>query len=229
MPSPSLSPSLTVSDLSSESSWSDLPEASIPDLPPVEESPDKPVKGMPICLACGDPIIREPGARGRVPKYHPEHRPFTAASNGPALRRSNKAEAEATDFINYLKPKLVQIAIMVAMADKYDAFCIMVGIPGFCKNLHSVLQANDTWRAKALSSMSGGSMAGLMLSVLSIGAPIAAHHGLIPGKGIAKILTDMPTSMFKLQKQMAEGEAGLTKLMEEQYEASQKKPDAATT
>src|SRR5262245_59743438 len=46
------------------------------------------------CPTCGEPIIREPGARGRAPKYHPECRPSAQGRRASAPRAVRVSKGE---------------------------------------------------------------------------------------------------------------------------------------
>lgn len=206
-------------------SWDSLPDAQpVVDLPPAPESkPDRTEAVEPgTCAVCREPIVREPGSRGRMPKYHPDCRPLKSAGSSAAAtsRRNSKAEAEADEAIAAFKGLVVKAAMMLAVADKYDAFCIMVSLPQICDNLRGVLIRYDSFRKEFLGIKGGGSIIGLGVSVLMLALPIASHHGLIPSASVAKLLVNMPFTLHKIQQKLAEGEAALTKLMEEQLQAS---------
>lgn len=210
--------------------WDSLaPAEPTPDLAPAEAKPDAPLPGT--CAACGDVIIREPGARGRMPKYHPDCRPTKSASTSSGTssavgtRRSNKIEAEATEALAAFEGLVTKSAIMLSMVDKYDAFCLMVGWSQIKPNLFGVLKKYAGFRKEVLSWQAGGSIAGLIVSVIMVIAPIAAHHGLIPGKHIAQILVNAPFTLHKIMQKLNEGSAGLTSLMEEQFAAAKQEQE----
>ena len=213
---------------SETSSWDSLPEPTVPDLPPAEDSPDKPDRPGPgICITCNEAIIREPGARGRMPKYHPDCRPLTTAtSNASATRRSNKAEAEASVIVEKFRKAAIKGAVMLAAVDKFDAFCIMVMLPSFCENLHGVLVSHDSWRKTLLQTSAKGSVLGLGIALITGLAPIAAHHKLIPSKQVSEMLISLPSTMHKIQQQLKDGESKLATVMEDQLaeDAARKKP-----
>lgn len=174
-----------------------------------------------VCPTCGENIVRLPGMRGRLPKYHPACKPsasrrVTDSLTGGTRRpgANAKAQREADEVILMVKKKMIQGAIALTIIDKYSGFVIMSMTPQFCENLHGVLVRYDSFRKDALAMKSGGSIFGLILAALMILIPIAAHHGLIPGAKLREMLTNMPITMFKLAQRMKEGEEALTQMME---------------
>ena len=206
--------------------FNDLAPAEVaPDLAPASAKPDVEPG---TCATCGDAIVREPGARGRMPKYHPDCRPTKSTSTTPRVGgRSDKVEKEATQALAAFEGMVVKAAIMLSMVDRYDAFCLMVGWSQVKPNLFEVLKRYAPFRKEMLAIQTGGSILGLILSVIMILAPIAAHHGLIPGKHIAQILVNAPFTLHKIQQKLAEGTAGLTALMEEQLAAVKEAKESA--
>jgi hypothetical protein len=163
-----------------------------------------------------------------MPKYHPDCRPTAKAptsSGTVGTRRSNKVEAEALEALAAFEGIVTKSAIMLSMVDKYDAFCLMVGWQQIKPNLLGVLKKYAGFRKEVLSWSAGGSIAGLIISVIMVIAPIAAHHGLIPGKHLAQILVNAPFTLHKITQKLNEGAAGLSTLMQEQFEAAQKEKE----
>lgn len=205
----------------SASDFADLPEATPSvDLPPAPEESGDTRPDTKYCPTCDKPIIREPGSRGRMPKFHPECRPstlnrVTGGTSRVSKTRSGKAAAEADECVALFKSGMVKAAMGIAMVDRYDGFVIMSALPEACTNLHGVLMAHEKFRKDILAMRTGGSLFGLFLSFLMMGAPIAAHHGLIPSSKVAELLVNVPVTMYKIRKQMAEGEAALTTMMAE--------------
>jgi hypothetical protein len=207
-------------------SWEDLPpsEAFSDDkLEPAKLTPDTPGKTeVPTghCEACGELIVRAPGARGRAPKFHPDCRPLKTASSssGTGSRRNNKAESEADLCIVEFKKLVVKGAMMLAIVDRYDAFCVMAMLPGVCDNLRAVLIRYDGMRREMLALQTGGSIVGLVITVLMGVLPMAAHHKLIPSKHVSEMLVNLPFTLVKLSQQLKDGEAKLTAMMQEQLE-----------
>lgn len=217
------------SALGESASWDNLPPAepvTLPEAP--QDKPDatgdaaKPAPG--ICAACGDPIVREPGARGRMPKYHPDCKPTRVASQVSTGvtrgRGAAKAEAEATECVAAFQSLVTKSAVMLSVVDRYDAFCVMVALPQISENLRGVLVRYDKLRKEMLAMQTGGSIFGLGLAVLMMALPMCAHHGIL-GKGqTAKLLLEMPFTLLRIQERLKEGSAALTKMMEEQLRAA---------
>lgn len=213
-----LSPSPNVS--SEDSDWTDLPEAeSLPDLaPPSATAVDPPLPGA--CSVCGDVIVREPGSRGRLPKYHPQCRPLKSTSSATpsaaTSRRNSKAEAEATECVAVFQQAVIKAAIMLSVIDRFDAFCLMVALPNICENLKGILIRYDSLRQDMLGMKTGGSIIGFVLAVGMLLLPVSAHHGLLGRGKTAQLLLEMPFTLLKIQQRLKEGSEALTKLMEEQ-------------
>lgn len=226
----SLGPSLTDS-----SEFDGLPPATpVVDLPPSPDPKDQTPTDK-ICPACDKPIYREPGTRGRLPRYHVECRPSGARrvlGGTSAKGRNTKAESEAEQAVTLFKGVMVKFAMALAMVDKYDGFCIMSALPGACDNLKGVLVQYPSVRKDMLAIRSGGSVVGFIFSLLLMGVPIAAHHGLIPSTKVAEMLTQLPIVMHKIATRIREGETALTDMMQRAAEGMLKtedmsKPNAA--
>lgn len=224
--------------LASEWDFSALGDPEASEAPPPEPEPEssdvKPETN--VCPTCGDNIVRLPGMRGRLPKYHPSCKPSATRrasdSLGISVRKGGnaKAEREASEVIVMVKKQLIQGAIALSIVDKYSGFVIMSMTPRLCENLHGVLVRYDSFRRDALAMKSGGSVFGLVLAVLMMLIPIAAHHGLIPGAKLRQLLENMPVTMFKLAQRMKEGEEALSQMMDRvANEMLRPKHDAAAT
>lgn len=171
------------------------------------------------CPTCDRVIVRAPGQRGKLPKYHPECKPAagrrSSATEKVGTRVGNpKAIREADEVIAMVKPQLFKAALMLSAIDQYDAFVVLNSIPSFCTSLHGILVRYEKLRKDALAMKAGGSIVGLIITVLTMILPILAHHGLIPGKAIQQALINFPVMMFKLAQRMKEGEQALADMME---------------
>lgn len=170
-----------------------------------------------VCPVCDLPIIRDPSWK-RMRKYHDECRPSTVTGRTPSANvsgpRGTKAEREADECVVMLKKQLVRGAMFAMMADPYDGFVIMTGIPGICENIRGILIAHDKWRKDALALKTGGSVLGLVVSLFLLVLPILAHHSLIPSVKLRQMLQDMPVILFKVSQRMKEGEAAMNDMME---------------
>jgi hypothetical protein len=155
-------------------------------------------------------------------KYHPGCSPGKGGAAREPGARNTKASKEADEVVAMYRSAITKVALGVSVFDKYDAFVIMANLDACCSNLHGVLMRYDKFRTECLAVKGGGSMFGLVIAHLFIAAPIAAHHGLIPGKHIPKLLIDMPFTLFALMERMKEGEESLTRMMKEQYEQARK-------
>lgn len=120
----------------------------------------------------------------------------------------------------------MKAALAVSVVDRFDAFCIMVNAQSVCSSFRSVCLRYPDLRKEFLRIPEGGSVFSLVFAVLFMSAPMAAHHGLIPSKRIAELLTNLPIALFKLHERMKEGEAGLTVLMREHMAAMAETRDA---
>ena len=213
----------TLSKHSQGDSWADLPDSEpISDLPEARpEPPDKKPGEVNLCKACGEEIVREPGKRGRAPKFHPDCRP-SGATAAVRTKRVGNAQAEADEIVSMFRSAYTKLAIMVAAADKYDAFVMMVNLKGLSDNLRSTLIRYPNIRKQLLDVKGAGSLFGFVLTLLMTILPILAHHGLVPFKTLAPVLVNAPKSLFAIQQQLENGEANLTKVMQEQMSAMTK-------
>lgn len=197
--------------------WEDLPPpqdlggetpgASVEDTRPEEA----------ICPVCEKPIIRDPSWK-RMHKYHDECK--SAANRiGERTRRvstGKKEEKEADRCEEILRSFMVKAALMVSVVDRFDAACIMMNTQAVCSSFRAVCLRYADLRREFLRVPEGGSVLSLIFAGAMMGLPIAAHHGLIPSRRIAEILTRMPVMLFQLQQQLSQGEEGLQTLMREQ-------------
>jgi hypothetical protein len=208
-------------------SWGTLADPEpVADLPPSPESkPDSKPGDAIFCLACGEEIERKPGARGRKPKYHPDCKPSGATAE-VRTKRVGSAQSEADEIVKMVKSGLTKLAMMVAVADKYDAFVIMVNLGPMGDQLRATLIRYPNIRKQLLDAKGTGSAFGLVVSILMVLGPIAAHHGLLPFKSLAPILVNAPKSMFAIQQQLKDGEQNLARVMQEQMSAMNGKPKA---
>ena len=203
------------------SDFDNLPDAQPVTLPSEATSSEDRTPDEHLCGTCDEQITREPGAKGRWPKYHPQCRPSAlgqaskvfGGGEGRKTRSDTKAAKEADECVALIKGGLVKVALGVSMVDRYDGFCIMTGIPTMCDNIKGILIAHESWRKDILNMRTGGSIVGLILAALMVIAPMAAHHGLIPVPRIAQMLQQLPLVLHKVAKRMKEGEEALTDMM----------------
>lgn len=172
-----------------------------------------------VCPTCDLPVVRQPGQRGKLAKYHLDCKPSTARRlTGTTSRKTTgantKASREADECIAMVKSAMIKGAMGLAIVDKYDGFVVMTAIPNVCSNLHGILVRYDSFRKDVLAMKSGGSIFGLIISILMLALPIAAHHGIIPSARLQQMLTQMPVMMFKIAQRMKEGEQALSDMMD---------------
>jgi hypothetical protein len=193
------------------------------ELPPpvLEESPTDETQlinpSPNTCPTCGEEIVREPGSRGRLPKYHPECRPSKSSSaktSGPRPVRvtaKDRAVAEQVEQILEQYERQINKAVMlIAVADPYDAFVLKVNTPDLLNNMRPILMRYPMLRDGASTSSIAIAVLNLVITVLVILLPIASHHGFI-GKGkVAQIMLNIPLFMLRVQQNMENGEGDLT-------------------
>lgn len=189
------------------SSWAD-------ELPPTTELPTDDTSILNpapnACIKCGQEIVREPGKRGRLPKYHPECKPERKSVSGSArVIRVSKAEeiaAQQVEFaIERARRGLAKAVALLSLVDPYDALVVHVNSPEILDNLRGVLMRFEWLRSAASNVQTGGDIFGLVLAILTTLLPIAAHHKLIPSRKVASILVRMPLFMLRLQERLATG------------------------
>jgi len=199
---------------SPDSSWADeLPPIEVVELPP-DDATDVVNPPAGTCPTCGDPVYKEPGKKGRVPKYHPECRPSakragTGTVSPARVVRVSKAEqiaAEQTEqILEGIRSFLFKSAGMLALVDPFDALVIWVNAPNIITNLRPILQRSERLRVYMLTADTGGSVLGLIFAVASILLPILAHHNLIGSKRATQFLIQLPMLVMRLHERMAEG------------------------
>lgn len=192
---------------------------------PIQDVPDKTEILHPaakVCPVCENEITREPGTRGRLPKYHPECKPeptrrtSTAGSTRTSTRsvRATKAEEVALAQTEYVIGRLAgafrKAVMLMALVDPYDAMVISIGAPEVLENLHPVLMRYGKLREAASGVTTGGSILGLAIAIITMVLPMAAHHKFIPHRRVAQFILNVPVIMFQMQKSMAENEGDPT-------------------
>lgn len=185
-----------------------------------------------VCPTCGEEVVRRPGQRGRVAKYHPECKPGRGAQGeavggSPRAVRVSKTEqlaAEQTEMILFsLSAKLTKAAMLLALVDPYDALVLRVNTEELIANLRPVLMRYPKFRAILSGVDTGGSLFGLLLTVATTLLPIAAHHNMVPVKKAATFLLNLPFVMLRMQQTVAQNGEGLTESLFSQVMAEAKK------
>jgi hypothetical protein len=215
-----VAPDQSASPLLKDSSASDWDFSALEEAQPDASGPESTdvTPETNVCPTCSKPVVRLPGQRGKLAKYHAECKPtarqrITGSHTASKAAGNPKAAREADEVISMIKPKMMQGALMLAAVDQYDAFVFLNGINPFCESLHGVLVRYDSFRKDALAMKAGGSIFGLCFTAITMALPILAHHGLIPGAKIQELLIQFPVMMFKLSQRMKEGEEALNDMM----------------
>jgi len=217
---------------SGDSSWESdgFPELQEEPLPPDNTELINPPEN--VCPVCTEEIVREPGKKGRLPKYHPECKPVkgSATTGARAVRvaakdRAIAEEVEAT--LAQVESKIRGAVMMLAVVEPYDAFVLYVNMPKLLDNLRPILMRYPGLRQQAGTVSTAAAIFGLVITVLTILLPMAAHHGLIPSKKIAKILAAVPMFMKQMNDVMDSGIDVADMLMSRIREQQAKKTEAA--
>ena len=205
---------MTQDSVSPDSSWeSEFPPAELVDTGPLDKT--EIINPPPnTCPKCSEAIIREPGTRGRLPKYHVECRPSPKSSSEskPRVYRVSKQEQQVADdverIIEQARKGLAKVVALISLADPYDALVLHVNAADLLDNLRSVVMRYEWARNTATVTSTGGSLFGLVIAVFTTVLPIASHHGLIPSKKVSQILLNVPMFMLRLQQRLAESDDG---------------------
>ena len=196
---------------SQDSFWeaSDLPPAEVLDDAPPNDDTHLINPPENVCPGCGEEIIRQPGQRGKLAKYHPECKPVknTAASSGPRTVRvtaKDRAIAEQIEnSLDMIDAKYSRAVMLLALADPYDALVLRINQSEFIENLRPAMYRFAWLREAGTNASAGASLVGLAITVLTTLLPIAAHHNLIPSKKVSKILLAIPMIMKRMQDNMS--------------------------
>ncbi len=202
---------------SSDTYWdnANLPEASVAPEESPSSSDDTTYLNPPAnaCAACGREIVREPGQRGRLPKFHPECKPTKTqrASSSPRVRVTKEDERKAIEVeeaLAKLESGLGQLIMMLSVFEPYDAFVLYVNGPSIIENARVVLMQWDWGRKAATNAKVGGSVIGLLMTLLLTGLPIAAHHKWLPKGKVSSLMISAPLIMERMNERMVKAEDG---------------------
>jgi hypothetical protein len=170
-----------------------------------------------VCRFCGEEVVREPGARGRTPKTHKECREAakgaasTRASGPRPVRVSAKERLVAEQIeeaIDHARGQLMKATALLALADPYDALVLLVNTEDLLKYYRVLLYRFPRLRDTASDVEAVTSIFELVITILSIALPIAAHHKLIPSQKLSQIFLAVPMFMLRMQERMAEQNPG---------------------
>lgn len=169
-----------------------------------------------VCGGCGEEIVRVPGSRGRLPKFHEQCKPVKGSRNasGPRPVRVSAKEKlvaeQVEEALAQIEQKVNRAIILLAVVEPYDALVLKVNLPELLANLRPALMQFAWARNAATNTAAGASLIGLIITVLTILLPIAAHHKLIPSKKVAQILINVPLFMHRMQQEMMNNDENLT-------------------
>jgi hypothetical protein len=197
-----------------------------------EVKPDTTPDNHNICEVCGEPVYREPGKRGRIPKTHPSCKGNKTSGvtreKTPAAR--TKAEREADLVILGIRKQVMKGVMLLTAFDDYSAFVIMVNMPDVLDNFRGILISSDSLRRDFLKVKSGGSWLAFIISILMMFLPLGARWGLIPSSKYAEMIMQLPVFLHKIHAKMSDGESALTDLIERQMnERTKPQPDNRST
>jgi|SRR3954462_178783 vacuolar-type H+-ATPase subunit H len=206
----------------SEDPFSDVPAPVLIDDPEPQTWEDRPPSDEHLCESCNDPIIRDPGAKGRWPKYHPDCRPSKKTASKSATSARTKAEREADEILKVFTAGAARSALLVSMIDPYDGMVVMIGTKEIGKNLRGLLIRHDSWRRELLSASESGSVIGLVVAVMLTVLPILAHHKILPNEKLRAILEQTPQALVKLNDRLDKGADELAEQLSKMHEDRQK-------
>lgn len=162
-------------------------------LPPVTETPSpvspddtpSPDASGPICVVCDRVIVREPGKRGRVPKYHPECRPSNK-SKATGTRRKPKGTPDYREGIAGLL-QMGAFALGLAAGDHNpallaDSAAIANATPDIATALDALAQEKPEIAAVLDKVLAVGPYGVVLSTIFAPVIQIASNHGAkIPG------------------------------------------------
>lgn len=185
----------------------------------------------PHCETCG--VVLHYSGRGRKPRFCDEHKPQSHKAGEGKTRRSGstKADKEAQELATAYLRGLKKAAAYVSLVEPFDAFVIMAASDSNAQLFQGVISSNDKLRSYLSATQgSGGIVAYVLSTVVTIALPIMAHHQLIPaeinGKPIGKALENLPQVLYKMQRQAEMATAGLMDEMAAQQAAATQQGEA---
>jgi hypothetical protein len=159
-------------------------------LPPAISDPhaddeDTTIPDGPICETCNKTIIREPGKRGRAPKYHPECRP-SAKKTGSRKRRP--AKASGPDYEEGLNGIFQMVSFGLTMAgDKSkpllaDGLALSEHGPNISAALNQLALEKPEIAGVLDKVLAAGPYGLLLAAVAPLAMQIVSNHGVVvPG------------------------------------------------
>lgn len=130
-------------------------------------------------LRCGAPgctnAVVKP-ARGRTPKFCPEHKP----TNSNRSQTSGRSWVRATEIENLLTQYVGGLAMGITLLNKVDGSIIAEGGPAIVHELVELAKTDKQLRKYLEWLATPGKYAPLTIAVLGVAIPMLANHGLMP-------------------------------------------------
>lgn len=148
-----------------------LPDEDIPpDIPP----PDDAEPSRCQFDGCSNSVVKP--ARGRTPKYCPDHRKQTGTSSG----RRSAGWSAADDIERILNRYFTGLAFTVTLVNPTDGSIIAEGSEAVVHELVELGRQDKTWRKYLEMLAKPGKYGPLTIASATIIIPIMANHGLLP-------------------------------------------------
>lgn len=149
-----------------------------------EESEHVVIEG-PACETCNKVIIREPGKRGRMPKYHPECRP---SAKKTATRKRAKKPAGVPDYEEGLNAIFQMVSFGLTMAGDRNEMVLADGLavaehgPNISSALNQLAMEKPEIAAVLDRVLAAGPYGLVLASVAPLMMQVASNHGVkVPG------------------------------------------------
>jgi hypothetical protein len=136
----------------------------------------------------------------------------------------DRAIAEQIEqILDRAQRQLAKGVMLLSLADPFDALVLQVNIPDLLEHMRVVLWKFPRLRETSNDVTVVSSIIGLVITVLSIGLPIAAHHKLIPSAKLSQIFMAIPMFMMRMQERMDNGGTLTDELLQRVVEEEEKK------
>jgi hypothetical protein len=142
------------------------------DVAPLRDTDTAPIR----CAfdGCSNEVVKP--ARGRTPKFCPEHKANPV--KGAATKKASWPKAEAVELA--LARYLDGFSFVVSMVNPADGQVIASGSGPVAKELVELGRVDKQWRGYLEKITSPGKYGPLVLSLMPITIGIMANHGLLP-------------------------------------------------
>lgn len=141
----------------------------------------------PICETCNKVIAREPGKRGRMPKYHPECRPSAKKAAG-TRKKTAKKQVGVPDYEEGLNAVFQLVSFGLTMVGERDERILADGlaVAEHGPNISTALNQLATEKpevAAVLDKVLAAGPYGLVIAAVSpLIMQVASNHGVkVPG------------------------------------------------